>query len=276
MKNGILYVVGTPIGNLEDISCRAIRILKEVSLIAAEDTRHTKKLLNHFNIHTPLESYHKFNEKQKLSKLIKILTDGKNIALVSNAGMPGISDPGELLVKEAIKNNIQIIPIPGPSALILALAISGLSTKRFIFEGFLPKKKGLRIKTLYSLKEEERTLIFYESGKRLKSTLLDIQKTLGIRNIVIARELTKKFEEILRGKTDIILKQSFEKPIRGELVLLVEGSIKKPVTQELPLKEEITLLQDQLGVTAKEAIKLVAGKLDIPKRKIYNEWIKPR
>lgn len=273
MKSGTLYIVGTPIGNLEDISQRAIRILKEASLIAAEDTRYTKKLLSHFDIHTLLESYHKFNEKQKISKLINLLSSGKDIALVSNAGMPGISDPGELLIKEAITRDIQVIPIPGPTALILALVVSGLPTTRFTFEGFLPKKKGLRVKTLYSLKEEERTMIFYESGQRLKTTLTDMEKILGDRKLAIARELTKKFEEIIRGKFSNILDQFWDKTIKGEFAIVVEGAVKEKITPKKPLKEEIETLVRQLGITSKEAIKLVAARYDIPKRKVYGEWI---
>lgn len=261
--SGILYIVGTPIGNLEDMSPRAIRILKEVSLIAAEDTRHTKKLLSHFDIHTPMESYHKFSEKAKIPKLIDYLLAGHDAALVSNAGMPGISDPGELLVKEAIKNNIQVVPIPGPCALIQALVVSGLSTDRFVFEGFLPKKN--RIKKLYSLKEEPRTMIFYESGNRLKETINDMQKILGDRQCVIARELTKKFEEIKRGKFSNISYST-----KGEFVIIVEGG--KPQITQINLKDEIKKLQDELGISAKEAIKLTAARYDIPKREVYSEW----
>ena len=272
MKFGTLYIVGTPIGNLEDISQRAIRVLKEVSLIAAEDTRHTRKLLSRFDIHSRLESYHKFNEKEKIPKLIKLLCAGKDIALVSNAGMPGISDPGELFVKEAINNNIIVVPIPGPSALILALVASGLSTDKFTFEGFLPRKKGLRQKMLYTLLEEKRTMIFYESGQRLKTTLSDMQKTFGDRKLAVARELTKKFEEILRGKFSNILDQLTDKKIKGEFVIVVEGAVKEQIIPQKSLKEEIENLQKQLGITSKEAIKLVAAQYNIPKRKVYGEY----
>lgn len=274
MKAGTLYIVGTPIGNLEDMSQRAIRVLKEVSLIAAEDTRHTKKLLSHFNIHTHLESYHKFNEKEKIPKLTELLLNGKDIALVSNAGMPGISDPGELLIKEAVNKNIQIIPIPGPTASILALVISGLPTDKFVFEGFLPKKRGLRAKRLYSLKDEERTLIFYETGPRLKTTLADMEKIFGDRNIAVARELTKKFEETFRGNFSNILNQISNKIIKGEFVIIVEGILKKKAVPKKSLKEEIENLQKQLGITPKEAIKLIAAQYDIPKREVYGEWTK--
>lgn len=269
---GILYIVGTPIGNLSDMSPRAISILKDVSLIAAEDTRHTRKLLSHFVIHTPLDSYYKFNEKIKIPKLINLLLSGKDIALVSNAGMPGISDPGELLIKEAIKNNISVVPIPGPCALILALAASGLSTERFVFEGFLPRKKGQKIKRLYSLKEEPRTMIFYEAGPRIKETISDMNNILGNRSCIIAKELTKKFEEIRRGDFSNILSQSSD--IRGEFVILVEGSETKKEILKTPLKEELEKLQKELGISVKEAIKLISARYDIPKRKVYSEWIK--
>lgn len=263
---GILYIVGTPIGNLEDMSQRAIRILKEVSIIAAEDTRHTRKLLSHFDIHTPMESYHRFSEKEKIPKLIEYLLNGKDVALVSDAGMPGISDPGELLIREAIKNNIRVVPIPGPSALILALAASGLSTERFVFEGFLPKKN--RIKRLYAIKEEPRTMIFYETGNRMAETLRDMEKVFGNRLCAIARELTKKFEEVRRGDFSNILSQISSK--KGEFVIVVEGATAE--SPKISLKEEIKKLQNELGITAKEAIKLVAARYDIPKREVYSEW----
>lgn len=268
---GTLYIVGTPIGNLEDMSFRAVRILKEVNLIACEDTRHTGILLKHFNIDTPMESYHKFSEKSKIPKIIEQLKDGKNIALVSDAGMPGISDPGELLIGEAAKNAITIVPILGSSAFILALAASGLSTSRFIFEGFLPREKNIRLQHLYSLKEEPRTVVFYEAGNRVEETIADLKKILSNRQCVIARELTKKFEEIKRGDFDSIISQITS--FKGEFVIVIEGcGEKKP--EEVSLKEEIEKLQKELGITAKEAIKLAAVKLNRPKREVYNEYIR--
>lgn len=272
MADGILYIVGTPIGNLEDMSPRAVRILKEVNLIAAEDTRHTIKLLNHFSIRTPMESYHKFSEKSKIPRLIEYLKGGKNIALVSDAGMPGISDPGELLVKEAVKNNITIIPIPGPSALLLALSASGLCTERFIFEGFLPRKESDRMQRIYALKDETRTVVFYEAGNRVAGTINNMKKILGNRECVIARELTKKFEEIKRGDFDNILDQVTS--TKGEFVIAVGGAEIKQEKARVSLKEEIESLQKQLGISAKEAIKLAAAKLNLPKREVYSEWIR--
>lgn len=277
MNTGTLYIIGTPIGNLEDITLRAIRILGEVDLIAAEDTRHSKKLLNHLNIHKPLESYHKFNEKQKTPKLIDMLTSGKNIALVTNAGTPGISDPGETLINEAIAHEINIIPVPGPSAFVLALITSGLSIDKFVFEGFLPKKKGQKEKLFSSLKNEPKTVIFYESAQRIEKTLKDIYNILGDRKIVIARELTKKFEEIIRNNCSIILSQISNLNIKGELVLLIEGSpcIKKECSEdqiELELKE----VQNKLKVTKKQAIVLVSEKLNIPKKRVYQIAIRTK
>lgn len=269
---GTLYIVGTPIGNLEDMSQRAIRILKEVNMIAAEDTRHTKILLDRFDIHTPMESYHKFSEKSKIPKIIEYLQNGKNIALVSDAGMPGISDPGELLVKEAVRNDINVVPVPGPSALILALSASGLSTERFIFEGFLPRKDSERMQRLYVLRDETRTSIFYEAGTRLSDTINDMHKILGNRQCVIARELTKKFEEIKRGNFDNIIGKISS--TKGEFVIMVGGASVKLEKTEKSLKSEIEELQAQLGISAKEAIKLTAAKLNLPKREVYSEWIR--
>ena len=269
-KPGTLYIVGTPVGNLEDMSFRAVRILKEVDLIAAEDTRHTRKLLNHFDIHRPLESYHKFNEKTRVLGLMSKLKNGKHIALVSNAGMPAISDPGEIVVREAIANNITVVPVPGPCALILALAVSGLSTEQFIFAGFLPRKRSLRLKRLMEAREYPHTIILYESGPRLAKTITDIQKIMGNRHCVIARELTKKYEEIVRGTCDTILSRL--ETFKGEFVVLVAGS-PQPEQPAIPLKQEIERLQQEFGISAKEAIKLAAAWRQTPKRVVYEKWL---
>jgi 16S rRNA (cytidine1402-2'-O)-methyltransferase len=222
---GTLFVVATPIGNLEDITFRAVRILSEVDLIAAEDTRHTKILLTKYSINTPLTSYHKFNIKSKTPYLIKLLREGQNIALVSDSGMPGISDPGHEVVSSAVVQGIRVEPIPGPSASISALAISGLPTDRFVFEGFLPKKPGKKKKVLESLKDDARTIIIYESPYRLLKTLKDIQEVLGNREVAVCRELTKKFEEIIRGKAGDVLARMQDKKVRGEIVLVVSGQV---------------------------------------------------
>jgi 16S rRNA (cytidine1402-2'-O)-methyltransferase len=218
-----LFVVATPIGNLEDITFRAVRILSEVDLIAAEDTRHTRILLSKYNINTPLTSYHKFNIKAKTPYIINTLKEGKSIALVSDSGMPGISDPGYELIRESVNQGIRVEPIPGASAAISALAVSGLPTDRFVFEGFLPKKPGKKKKLLKSLQDESRTIIIYESPYRLLKTLESIRETMGERQIAVCRELTKKFEEIIRGKAGDVLEKLKDSRIRGEIVLIVSG-----------------------------------------------------
>jgi len=221
---GLLYVVSTPIGNLEDITLRALKVLKEVDLVASEDTRHTGLLLKHYGIKKRLESYHDFNKERKAPALIEELKSGRSVAVTSDAGTPGISDPCYLLVKLAIQENIIVIPIPGASAFLSALVVSGLPTDRFAFEGFLPVKSGRRRKRLEELHEEKRTLIFYESPHRLLKTLQDISEILGERKMIVARELTKKFEEIKRG-TPAEIKDYFQKSkVRGELVLVIEGA----------------------------------------------------
>ncbi len=220
-----LFVVATPIGNLEDITFRAVRILSEVDLIAAEDTRTTKVLLNKYNINTQLTSYHKFNIKAKTPRLIELLRQGQNIALVSDSGMPGISDPGYELVRSAVEVGITVEPIPGPSAAISALAVSGLPTERFVFEGFLPKKPGKKRKVLKRLQDDPRTIIIYESPYRLVKTLVEVKTILGDREVAVCRELTKKFEEIIRGKAGDVLEKIGDKKVRGEIVLVVSGQV---------------------------------------------------
>lgn len=223
--SGTLYLVSTPIGNLEDITFRALRLLKEVDLIAAEDTRRTKKLLNHYQIKTPLTSYFEHTSVKKTQSLIAQLKKGKNIALVSEAGTPTISDPGYKLTKLAIENRIKVIPIPGVSALIAALSASGLPTNNFTFEGFIPRKPGKRRNFFLSLRDQKRTLIFYESPRRLLITLKDLLAVLGDRQIVIARELTKIFEEMIRGRTSEVIELLEDKTIKGEITILVSGNV---------------------------------------------------
>jgi 16S rRNA (cytidine1402-2'-O)-methyltransferase len=220
---GALYLVSTPIGNLEDMTLRSLRVLKEVDLVAAEDTRHTGMLLKHYGLKKSLTSYHDFNKERKAPALIKRLKAGQSVAVTSDAGTPGISDPAYFLVRLAIREDIQVVPIPGASAFLSALVVSGLPTDRFAFEGFLPSKPGKRRRRLEKLREEERTLIFYESPHRFARTLDDIAQILGPRRLVVARELTKKFEEILRGEPERIKQLLGERKIRGEMVVLVEG-----------------------------------------------------
>ena len=227
IHNGTLYLVATPIGNLEDITYRAVKILATVDLIAAEDTRKTKILLDRYNISKPMMSYYSYNEQARAPQLIEKLLSGQSIALVSDAGTPGISDPAFHIVQQALENGVSIIPIPGPTAFISALIASGLPTDRFVFEGFLPQKKGRKTKW-ESLKSESRTIIVYESPHRIIKTLTDIQTYLGSRNVVVARELTKKFEEIVRGSVQSVLVELSKKTPRGEYVIIVEGAPKYP------------------------------------------------
>jgi 16S rRNA (cytidine1402-2'-O)-methyltransferase len=220
--SGILYLVATPIGNLEDITYRAIKVLTSVDLIAAEDTRKTKVLLDHYSISRPMVSYFSYNERQRTPQLVEKLQQGQSIALVSDAGTPGISDPAFHIVQSCLAAGIAVVPIPGPSAFVSALIISGLPTDRFVFEGFLPVKKGRKTK-LEILKSESRTIILYESPHRILKTLSEIQSAFGDRNVVVARELTKKFEEIVRGPVSSVLPELSKKPTRGEYVVVIEG-----------------------------------------------------
>lgn len=221
MPQGTLYVVATPIGNLKDITLRAIEVLKEVDLIAAEDTRHTKILTSHYGIDTPLTSYFEHNKITKGDYLIKLLREGKNIALVSDAGMPGISDPGAHIIGLAIKNGILVMGIPGPTAFVLGLVVSGAPTDRFIFEGFLPNKSAARKKRISQFKDEKRTVIFYESPHRILKTLYDILETLGDVHISVMRELTKKFEEILRDRVSGLIAHFEKTRPRGEFLVVL-------------------------------------------------------
>ena len=223
IQPGALYVVSTPIGNLDDITLRAIRILGGVDLIAAEDTRKTRFLLDHLSISKPLVSYYSYNETRRVPELVDLLTQGKSVAVVTDAGTPGISDPAFLLISNAIQHGIQVIPIHGASAALAALVASGLPTDRFVFEGFLPVKKGRKTK-FRELKEERRTIIIYESPFRIERTLGDILEHWGDRNVVVAREITKKFEEITRGQVSEVLAHIRKSTPKGEFVIVVEGT----------------------------------------------------
>jgi len=272
--SGKLFVCPTPIGNLEDITYRAIRVLGEVDLIAAEDTRHSIKLLNHFEINKPLTSYHEHNKDSKGNYLIEKLLGGENIALISDAGMPGISDPGEEIIKDAIKNNIEVEVLPGASASITALVGSGLKTSRFVFEGFLDRDKKSKRKRLEEIKEEDRTIIFYESPHRLKETLKEMIKIFGNRNISLNRELTKKYEEIIRTDLEKAILHFEDKEVRGEFVLIVEGfSGQKTVTNsfdDLTEKEYVIKLIDE-GLSKKDAIKKVCKERKLTKDIVYKQ-----
>ena len=272
---GKLYLVATPIGNLEDITLRALRILKEVDLIAAEDTRHTLGLLNHFEIKKPLISYYKEIEKTKSNQLIKELHEGKNIAVVSDAGTPGISDPGEEVVKKAIEEGIEIIPIPGACAFVNALIASGFSTKEFSFIGFLPVNKKEKKDKLESIKNETRTLIFYEAPHKMKATLELLLEVLGNRRIVLARELTKIHEEFIRSTIEDVLEKE---EYKGEFVILIEGSDISKEEIELKNLNEMTLEEhyqkyEQEGLSKKDIIKRIAKDRNVNKNEIYQYFL---
>ena len=272
--SGKLYICPTPIGNLEDITYRTLRVLNEVDLIAAEDTRHSMKLLNHFEISKPLTSYFEHNKDTKGIYLINKLLEGENIALISDAGMPGISDPGEDLIRLAIENNIEVDVLPGASAFVIALVGSGLNTYKFAFEGFLDRDKKLRRSRLEEVKEEERTMIFYESPHRLKDTLKDMLKILGNRKISVNRELTKKYQEVIREDIETVINIFNEKEAKGEFVLIVDGfKGEKTLANDysnLNEREYVeVLLQD--GMSKKDAIKVVCKERKLKKDVVYKQ-----
>lgn len=282
---GILYLVATPIGNLEDITLRALRVLKEVDLIACEDTRHTKKLLAHFNISKPVVSYHEHNERERTAELIARLEEGISIALVSDAGTPLISDPGFQLASQAIAHGIPVIPLPGPSALVTALSASGLSANEFTFAGFLPPKKSARRARLAELAKYKSTLIFYEAPHRIKETLADTRDVLGNRRAVIARELTKLHEEFLRGRLSEITSAAVERSLKGEMVLIIapaeDDNQQRPVLDSTgtidkephSILEEVERLVREEGIDTKAALKRVARARHISKSEAYRRML---
>ncbi|RKO67961.1 16S rRNA (cytidine(1402)-2'-O)-methyltransferase [Desulfofundulus salinus] len=279
-QQGILFLCATPIGNLEDITLRVLRILREVDLIAAEDTRHTRKLLAHYDIHTPMVSYREHNRRQMGRHLLNLLAAGLKVALVSDAGMPGISDPGEELVSLAIGRGIPVVPLPGPNAALTALVASGLPTSSFCFEGFLPTAAGARRRKLEELKGERRTIIFYEAPHRLLESLSDMVDIWGERQIAVARELTKKYEEIWRGTLPQAVEHFRLQSPRGEFTLVVAGAREGEVSDTrdeswlgLSLKEHVALLQAR-GMDKKEAIREVARQRGIPRREVYNQVVR--
>lgn len=265
-----LYIVATPIGNLEDITLRALRILTEVGLIAAEDTRRTRHLLNAYEIKTPLTSYHEHNKKTKLVHLLNRLEE-KDIALVSEAGMPGLSDPGYELIVASAQRGIQVVPVPGPSVVVTALAVSGLPTRQFAYFGFLPRKKGERRRLLESVAEEPRTIVSFESPHRLTTTLKDLKEVLGDRRIAIGRELTKIHEEVFRGKISEAI-EHFTAP-KGEFTLVIEGKLgKRKPALTTEIREVLSHLHDQ-GIGAKEAIAQLSRDSGISKKELYRAWL---
>ncbi len=274
MSTGTLYIVATPIGNLEDITLRAIRVLKEVDLIAAEDTRHTKHLLDRYSIDRPLTSYHDHNKEEKGPVLIARLLEGKNIALVSDAGTPGISDPGYFLINLALAQDVPVVPIPGATAAITALSISGLPTDSFVFEGFLPAKQGARLKRLRELENERRTIIFYEAPHKILKTVEDVLAVFGDRRAVVTRELTKIHEETLRGTLSGILIKLNQGSLKGEFTIVVHGASQEPKKQDVDAAGYLKNLMIHRGLSRKEAVSVAAEELGLPKKEVYKESLK--
>lgn len=273
---GTLYLVPTPIGNLEDMTFRAIQTLKEVDLIACEDTRVTQKLLNHFEIDTPKTSYHEHNVNEKTNELIRDLLEGKNIAQVSDAGMPSISDPGVELVKAAIEHQISVVPLPGPNAAVTALIASGISPQPFTFYGFLARKKTELMEELETLKNKEETLVFYESPYRLAKMLKNLVEVFGgDRQVVLAREVTKRYEEFVRGTATEVSIWAEEKDLKGEFVVIVSGNkniVEETLWENWTVLEHIEYKVNFEKISSKQAIKEVAKERGLPKREVYAEY----
>ena len=275
-EKGVLYLVPTPIGNLDDMTFRAIQTLKDVDLIACEDTRVTQKLLNHFEIETAKTSYHEHNVQEKTSELIRDLLSGKNIAQVSDAGMPSISDPGVELVKAAIEQHISVVPLPGPNAAVTALIASGISPQPFTFYGFLSRKKSDLVVELEGLKDKEETLIFYESPYRLAKMLQSLTDVFGAdRQVVLAREVTKRFEEFIRGTAEEVKQWAEETELKGEFVVIVDGNgevTEEHVWENWTILEHIDYKMNFEKMSSKQAIKEVAKDRGLPKREVYAEY----
>ena len=276
---GELFLCATPIGNLEDITYRVVRVLNEVDLIAAEDTRNSIKLLNHFNIKTPMTSYHEFNKYDKAKVLVEAILDGKNIAVITDAGTPGISDPGEELVRQCYEAGIKVTSLPGAAACITALTMSGQKTRRFVFEAFLPKDKKEKQMVLKSLENEVRTIIIYEAPHRLTKTLKDLEKTLGDRPLTICRELTKKYEDAVQTTIARAIEFYEENTPKGEFVLVIAGKEISEIKEEEMQKWESMSIEEHMelymnkGISKKDAMKLVAKDRGVSKRDIYNQLI---
>ncbi|WP_313130024.1 16S rRNA (cytidine(1402)-2'-O)-methyltransferase [Anaerocolumna sp.] len=276
---GTLYLCATPIGNLEDITFRVIRTLKEVDLIAAEDTRHSIKLLNHFEIKTPMTSYHEFNKKEKGPQLIEQLLQGVSIALITDAGTPGISDPGEDLVRLSLEAGIEVTSLPGPAACVTALTLSGLPTRRFAFEAFLPSDKKERQQVLKELQKETRTIILYEAPHRLLKTLKELYEALGDEKITIVKEITKRYENVMPTTILEAIRHYGEEEAKGEFVLVIEGKPREEMLKEeqaqwssMSLEEHMNLYLEQ-GMDKKEAMKAVSLDRGVPKREIYQQLL---
>ena len=269
---GTLYVVATPLGNLEDITVRALRVLKEVHLIAAEDTRHSRKLLAHYGISTPLTSYYDWIERHKAAQLVEGLKRGKSMALISDAGTPGIADPGFHLIREAIAAGLRIEAVPGPSAVAAALSVAGLPTDRFVFEGFVPARRSARRRFFAALAQEPRTVVVYEAARRLLPSLQDLHEVLGPRQVVVVRELTKMFEEVLRGRVDELLRQLEQRLgdqlLQGEVTLLLAGGEAAPQVTVEGLTAAIERLRGE-GLSLKEIARTLARERGLSRREVY-------
>lgn len=277
---GKLFLCATPIGNLEDMTFRVVRTLKEVDLIGAEDTRNSIKLLNYFEIKTPMTSYHEFNKYDKAKQLVEMMQEGKSIALITDAGTPGISDPGEELVRQCYAAGIEVTSLPGAAACITALTMSGQKTRRFCFEAFLPKDKKEKAEILEELKRETRTIVLYEAPHRLLKTLRELQEALGNRSMTVCRELTKRYEEGFQTTLEDAIKKYEEKEPKGEYVLVLAGKSREEIREEkrqqwenMSLQEHVDYYVD-LGNDKKEAMKLAAKDRGVSKRDIYNELIR--
>lgn len=276
---GKLYLCATPIGNLEDITYRVVRTLKEVDLIGAEDTRNSIKLLNYFNIKTPMTSYHEFNKYDKAKVLVEEMLNGKNIALITDAGTPGISDPGEELVRQSLEAGVEVTSLPGAAACITALTMSGQKTRRFVFEAFLPKEKKEKAKVLEQLQNETRTIVIYEAPHRLIKTLKELEEVLGDRELTICRELTKRYEEAIQTTLKEAVKYYETREPKGEFVLVIAGKPEEEIEEEKRKQWENMSVQEhvdhyiRLGNDKKEAMKLTAKDRGVSKREIYNQLL---
>src|SRR5215467_11879356 len=279
-REGCLYLVATPIGNLEDITLRALRILKEVDQIACEDTRHTQKLLHHYQFSKPLVSYHEHNEMTRAPELVLAMEQGRQIALVSDAGMPVVSDPGYRLVTLALRHHLAVVPVPGPSALLAALSASGLPNEEFLFAGFLPARSGERRRALERLRIEDRTIILYEAPHRIEETLADAHEILGDRPACLAREVTKLHEEFRRGALSELIASLAERPVRGEITLLVgplagdDRTAQRDTSQSLA--ERVDELIRQAKLDRKEALKLAAKERGLTRRAAYEQMVEQK
>ena len=280
IKQGKLYLCATLIGNLEDITYRVVRILKEVDIIGAEDTRNSVKLLNHFEIKTPMTSYHEFNKYDKAKQLVQMMLNGKNVAIITDAGTPGISDPGEEVVRQCYEAGIEVSSLPGAAACVTALTMSGQKTRRFCFEAFLPSDKKEKSTVLEELKNETRTIVIYEAPHRLVRTLKELRDALGNRSITLCRELTKKYEEADKTTIDGAIEKYNEKEPKGEFVLVIEGKSQEEIKEEKRKQWEDMSIEEHMeyyvnqGNDKKAAMKLVAKDRGVSKRDIYNTLIK--